>query len=66
MPNRFVKLSDSKEWKDRLVGFCRWRIFIPKCKTCGKTNTSYTLSGTRQDAEKFAGDPECDHCDKCS
>ena len=64
--NRYEKVKDSKEWKDRFAGWALWRIFIAKCKTCGKTNTSYTLNGTRQDAERFASDHEHDHCEKCS
>lgn len=64
--NRIEKLSESKEFKDRLAGWCKWRIFIPQCKTCGKRNTSYTLQGTRQDAERFASNDDHNHCDKCS
>lgn len=64
--NAFKKIAESKEWKDRLAGYHKWRVYIPKCRTCGRSNTSYTLHGTQADVEKFAGNSECDHCDKCS
>jgi hypothetical protein len=58
-----VKGSERRHWKDAAAG---WRIFIAKCEECGRTETSYTLLGTRKDAERFAGDSEYNVCDKCS
>ena len=64
--NKIVKISDFKDWKDRAAGWCRWRILIPKCQGCGKENTSYTISGTKADTERFASDPAYNYCNRCS
>lgn len=64
--NKIEKVCESNEYKDRLAGWKMFRIYIPKCIGCGKEKTSYTLWGTRQDAERFASDPSHDCCDKCS
>ena len=64
--NIIEKLADAKDWKDRAAGWKRWRIRIAKCLECGATNTSYTLHGTREDAERFARDPKQDCCEACS
>lgn len=64
--NQYKKVSDSKEPKDRAVGWCLWRIYCQKCPVCGKTNVSYTLYGTEADAKRFASDPDQDCCDKCA
>lgn len=64
--NRIEKIKDSSHWKDRMAGWCHWRIHVPKCQCCGKVNVSYTLMGTREDAETFAKDPQYDCCEKCS
>ena len=61
-----TKIAESKDWKDRAAGWAKWRINIPKCQECGKTNTTMTLHGTFDDAVKFANDTNLHACDKCS
>lgn len=49
----------STDWKDQAAGWHHWSG-INTCPTCGK-QFAETLSGTRQSAERYAG--ECDACD---
>ncbi len=63
--NRYEKVNQSEHWKDRLAGWCEWRIHCPQCNECGKRNVSYTLHGTRHDAERFASNPEMNCCETC-
>ena len=64
--NKIEKVSDSKEWKDQMAGWSKWRIHIAECRGCGKVNTFYELSGTKEDAERFAKDAEYNYCENCS
>ena len=63
---RIIKLEESSEWKDRIVGYCYWKVYIPRCRACGKENTFFTLWATIEKARVIADNYEYQFCDKCS
>lgn len=64
--HRIELAEQSQHWKDRMAGWHTWKVHIPQCRGCGATNTFYTVSGTRKDAERLASSEENDYCEKCS